>query len=248
LDETGANAVPGDFVRDRFSFESAGAELLKLLATPLYGNNPNSAVRELLQNAVDAVLEMEAIAQRTGTVAPTLEQETDVVISLEGNDTDGYTLRVADKGVGMNSHILKNYFLRAGASYRRSADWQKDFADASGHSKVLRSGRFGIGVLAAFILGPKVEVRTRHYSQQYGLSFSAHLETDPIDLRHCEMRVGTEIRVTVTSSKVPYLKRMFDSKMGDELGFGSLPAGLYLVPHPSLALQLNGQAVDRGQL
>jgi hypothetical protein len=121
----------------------------------------------------------------------------------------------------MNAHVLKNYFLRAGASYRRSAEWQKDFADGSGHSRVLRSGRFGIGVLAAFILGPQVEVKTRHYSQKYGLSFSARLETDPIDLRYCEMRVGTEIKIAVAKVHLPHLKQMFDSEMGDKLGIGS---------------------------
>jgi molecular chaperone HtpG len=248
LDETNDNSNPGDFVRSRFSFESAGAELLKLLATPLYGGNPNSGVRELLQNSLDAVREMEAIAQRSGIAAPTLEQESDVVISLDGNNSDGYTLKISDKGVGMNSHILKNYFLRAGASYRRSTEWQRGFADGSGHSTILRSGRFGIGVLAAFILGPQVAVRTRHYTEQYGLSFSARLETDPIDLRYCEMPVGTEIQVAVAGSKVPHLKNMFDSKAGDALGFGSLPAGLYVLPHPSLALQVNGHAIERTKL
>jgi molecular chaperone HtpG len=248
LDETDTKASPGEFVQGRFSFESAGGELLKLLAEPLYGRNPTFAVRELIQNAVDAVLEMEAIREKTGQPVPTREQEADVEVSLDGSDANGYTLRVADKGVGMNRDVLQNYFLKAGASYRRSSEWQKDFVDSSGHAKVLRSGRFGIGVLAAFMLGSEISVRTRHYSQQYGLSFSARLETDPIDVRYCEIPVGTEIKIKVAGAQVSNLKNMFDAKMGKEQGFGSLPAGLYFLSRPSLALRLNGQKVNRSGL
>ncbi len=90
LDETGAEVIAGDFVRNRFSFESAGAELLKIFAEPLYGVNPNFSVRELVQNAVDAVLEMRALAEKGGYVVPMFKQESDVVVSLCGNEVDGY--------------------------------------------------------------------------------------------------------------------------------------------------------------
>ncbi|MGC3966251.1 MAG: hypothetical protein QM775_02420 [Pirellulales bacterium] len=61
----------------------------------------------------------------------------------------------------------------------------------------MRSGRFGIGALAAFLLGDEIEVTTRHISQpkDRGISFSASLDTEAINARYCPCAVGTEIRV-----------------------------------------------------
>ena len=43
------------YIPGRFAFESAGTGLLKKLVAPLYGDAPEVGVRELLQNAIDAV-------------------------------------------------------------------------------------------------------------------------------------------------------------------------------------------------
>ena len=62
----------------------------------------------------------------------------------------------------MTSETIQNYYLRAGASFRRSAEWAKDFLDEEGHPTVLRAGRFGIGAFAVFLLGPVFRLWTRH--------------------------------------------------------------------------------------
>ena len=43
------------YIPGRLAFESAGTGLLKKLVAPLYGDAPEVGVRELLQNAIDAV-------------------------------------------------------------------------------------------------------------------------------------------------------------------------------------------------
>ncbi len=143
----------------------------------------------------------------------------------------------------MNQHVLQNYFLRAGASYRRSAEWQEDFLDSGGHSKVLRSGRFGVEILAAFILGPIISVKTRHYSEPMGLSFSAGLETDPIDVRYCKMPVGTEIEIKIPHTKSFNPISMFQPTTTKQCG--SLLYHLYVLSSPSMQLLLNGRKVNR---
>jgi molecular chaperone HtpG len=64
---------------------------------------------------------------------------------------------------------------------------------------VLRSGRFGIGVLAAFLLGGEVEVSTRNAAADAnaGITFRATLDTEEIELRRCSRPVGTTIRVRI---------------------------------------------------
>ena len=45
------------YIPQEVKFDVAGASLVKLLITPLYGDDPSMAVRELIQNSVDAVRE-----------------------------------------------------------------------------------------------------------------------------------------------------------------------------------------------
>jgi hypothetical protein len=51
-------------IPEKIAFEAANADLLKLLVAPLYGNDPSIGVRELIQNAIDAVREYEDYAFR----------------------------------------------------------------------------------------------------------------------------------------------------------------------------------------
>src|SRR6202451_1072876 len=99
-------------------------------------------------------------------------------------------LTVSDRGTGMTEEIIVNYFLKAGGSFRRSLAWKKEFESeegtSRGHSKsrVLRSGRFGVGVLAAFLIGDELEVSTRHLNDaaDNGLTFTATIDTETIEL------------------------------------------------------------------
>lgn len=57
LDDEGRFAETVEYVSMHATFDTAGADLLKLLIGPLYGDRPEIGIRELLQNAVDAVRE-----------------------------------------------------------------------------------------------------------------------------------------------------------------------------------------------
>lgn len=188
-----------DYHPDRIAFDAAGVDLLKLLVRPLYGNNPSIGVRELLQNAVDAVRELQYLQltakDRLGE-DPQGHAE-DVLISLDQNPEGGWTLEVVDRGVGMTLDTVKNYLLRAGASFRRSDAWKEAFQTKEGGSAIARTGRFGIGILASFLLGDRIEVSTRHYSlpSGEGLVFSATVDDEFITVRKANLPVGTTIRV-----------------------------------------------------
>ena len=54
----------------------------------------------------------------------------------------------------------------------------------------MRAGRFGVGVFAAFLLGPQIAVVTRHVTaaEDQGLEFVASLEDEHIQLRRCSAK------------------------------------------------------------
>lgn len=175
---------------------NANPELLKLLVGPLYDNDPSCGVRELLQNAVDACNER-AHLEGDG-------YRGEVQIRL---DTQEKTLTVTDNGIGMDENVLLNYYLSAGASYRTSEAWFEQFATGR-DSNIVRTGRFGVGVLATFLLGNRVEVTTRHIKDEWGYTFEFDLEPKALDIKRPETppEVGTTITVTLKEEALERLQ------------------------------------------
>ncbi len=197
------------YVPERIEMAVARPDLLKLLVGPLYDNEPTVGVRELIQNAVDAVRERSILQDKNSDLhdVPLIDQDHDVEIWLGSQDDYGNAwLTVSDRGVGMSVETIRDYFLTAGASFRNSDAWLRDFyrdniVKNTPHSRVLRSGRFGIGVLAGFLLGPQLDISTRHIRGTTGIRFSVTLALDPIELKYdSSLRVGTTIRVLIGQS------------------------------------------------
>lgn len=196
------------YLPEQIAFTTAGSELLKLLVGPLYANDISVGLRELVQNATDAVKELDSLVNE-GTIEPT-EGRTDISADVQvdfvqdGESRERPTpkiveITITDRGVGMTADIIKNYFLKAGASFRSSDVWKEQFEKADGSLRVQRSGRFGVGALAAFLIGEKIEVYTRHYSEptENGLRFSASIETTSINIVKVTCPIGTKIRIKV---------------------------------------------------
>ena len=203
LDDVAEFAKTVPYVPDRIRFDVARAELLKLLIGPLYGDDPSYGVRELMQNSIDAVREYDQfiLDNQQYKDVPRREQEADVVVELDSLDeATGYAvMTISDRGIGMTEVTIRDYFLRAGASYRQSSQWKEAFeSDAvdKPKSKVLRSGRFGIGALAAFLIGEEVVIETRHATAVEGYQFRVALSSESIELRKIDdSPVGTLIKI-----------------------------------------------------
>ncbi|MEA2164452.1 MAG: molecular chaperone HtpG [Thermoanaerobaculia bacterium] len=192
LDDRTSFARSVDYIPVPATFTTAGADLLSLLVGPLYEHQPAIAVRELLQNAVDAVRE------RADANAACQSTSDTITVSLSNDAAGDSWLTISDAGTGMTVDTITNYFLCAGASFRRSEYWLSHHTDGRGHSRILRSGRFGIGVLAAFLAGSRIEVTTRHFTGGEGISLSASLDDKYIELRRTECEIGTIVRVRLT--------------------------------------------------
>lgn len=199
IQDVAAFARTVNYVPRHAALQTAGVDLLKLLVTPLYGDRPEVGVRELLQNAVDARLELEDyLGKNPQMPQPDLqEQSADVVISIMWEEDGTKWLSVSDRGIGMTVDTVLNYFLKAGASFRFSHAWRRQHEDEQGRPRVLRSGRFGIGILAGFLLGDEIHVSTRHVTARpdEGISFICRLEDDTVQLDRTTRPVGTTVSI-----------------------------------------------------
>lgn len=125
----------------------------KLLVKPLYNNNPAFAIRELIQNSVDACLQRKYLEGHDLYIPR--------IVFKFWNRDDKRCITIRDNGIGMTQENILNCFLTIGSSYRDTMEWKIKFLnDDDKRAKVLRSGRFGIGVLANFLLGDSIQVKT----------------------------------------------------------------------------------------
>lgn len=141
----------------------------------LYGNDPTVALRELIQNAADAVQ-----ARRKYQKRPADWGLITVGLMSEGDRT---WLVVEDNGIGMSEHVLTGPLLDFGTSFWRSPLAMEEFPGlmAAGMHAI---GRFGIGFFSIFMLGPVVRVYSRRCDrgQDAGrlLEFRGGTSTRPI--------------------------------------------------------------------
>jgi len=123
IDDVAEFAKSVSYVPARIVFDTANADLLKLLVAPLYGDDPGIGIRELFQNAIDAVREFNDTASQHPDLLSLkrYELEADVTLRIE-LDQDGLLdeIVISDRGIGMSSETIQNYFLRAGSSFRQA--------------------------------------------------------------------------------------------------------------------------------
>lgn len=139
-----------------------------LVGRDLY-DDPAVFVRELLQNAIDAVRTRQKLDRN-------LPRDWKPQVNVSSwTDSEGYHwFRVEDNGIGMTEEIIQNYFLKVGRSYYNSDEFQKAKLK-SGAIDYTPISRFGIGILSCF-MGDKetnlVEISTKHF-QEDGQTYPA---------------------------------------------------------------------------
>jgi molecular chaperone HtpG len=137
-----------------------------LMGTRLYGN-PEVALRELLQNSIDACLLRQALENRWNNVyTPQIR-----VRYTTSSEED--LLEVSDNGVGMDQHIVDTYYTKVGSSFYKSAEFNE--LKSQTNAKFAPMSRFGIGILACFMVADTVVVDTRRV-------LGAHQSSQPLSL------------------------------------------------------------------
>lgn len=228
------------FVPEKLSFKSAEAEMLNLLVKPLYGDKPEIGIRELLQNAVDACRERHNyLLNHDKTQAEEYKSLASVKISIDRFENDEYILIVEDNGIGMNLNVVKNYFLNIGASFRNSDSWKKENIDDSGKSKIYRTGRFGVGVLAAYLLSDEIEVSTQYINDTEGYIFSCKVEDEFIQMSRKKQNTGTKVSIKLEVDT--YTKLIKNNYGGDN----STAWDWFCLQWPSVERSLNGKILNQ---
>ncbi|MEV6194311.1 HSP90 family protein [Streptomyces sp. NPDC051920] len=201
--------------------------LVDLLSHHLY-SSPKVYLRELLQNAVDAITARRA-------------EEPDAPATVRLYAEDG-TLRVEDSGVGLTESDVHSLLATIGRSSKRNDDLE------SARSDFL--GQFGIGLLACFVVAERIRVVSRS-ARTPG---AAPVEWTAADDGSYTVRVlpheartepGTTVHLVARAGAAEWLSRErvrslardfgallpYDVRVGDE-AIADLPAP-WDRPHPS---------------
>ncbi len=141
-------------------------EIIRLLMTEKLYGHPSLAIRELLQNSWDALRHRSAIIKRDEQMEWTLGA---VEFEHGVNSDNREYIRCTDNGVGMDEQILKNYLVRAGRSYYRSPEFERErLTFAQKGADFDPCARFGIGFMSIFMLGDQITIWTRRYNGLQG--------------------------------------------------------------------------------
>jgi Histidine kinase-, DNA gyrase B-, and HSP90-like ATPase len=118
----------------------------------LYGQNPNVCLRELIQNAADAVRARRIYEKRDGTFGS-------ITVSVVENTGERW-LEIRDDGVGMSRRVLTDFLLDFGVSFWGSPTMQEEFPGLLSLG-LNATGKYGIGFFSVFMLSDFVQVITR---------------------------------------------------------------------------------------
>ncbi len=166
------------FIPERIKFRVSN-EIIPNLIEPLYGNTPECGLREIIQNACDAMKELSREDEIKGYIELNVQK-----------NSDGTILKVRDYGIGMTEDILLNKYFVIGESSKK------------GNNRNL-VGQFGIGALAAFLLGNRIAVKTKSCKENRVFSFEYSPdsnENNPIAVSIMDdenFEHGTEVCITL---------------------------------------------------
>jgi hypothetical protein len=141
----------------------------------LYGNEPAVALRELIQNAADAV-------RARGHLTKDPFYEGKIVVRLRHTVDDGQSILVVeDNGIGMSEHVLTGPLIEFGKSFWTSEDAQAEFPGLIS-SGLRQIGRFGIGFFSTLMLAKQIEVTSKRYDRGHAhtLTFREGIGLRPV--------------------------------------------------------------------
>jgi hypothetical protein len=180
---------------------SAVADLVgKLGGKDLYGDTISPPLREMIQNAADAVRARRLIDGRAADWGE--------IRVMTGKDDSGVWIQVEDTGVGMSEAVLTGPLLDFGSCFWGSTLMHDELPGLAAKG-FQPTGRYGIGFFSVFMWGERVEVTTQRFDKgrtdTFVLSFRKGLKERPL-LRQARPDEhipdgGTRVRVWLSDKK-----------------------------------------------
>ena len=176
-----------------------------LMGTKLYGN-PEVALRELIQNSIDACLLRNAQESKWGN---NYTPEITIKYITENNEK---ILIVEDNGTGMDEYIIDNYYSQIGSSFYKSTDFYNLLSDTN--AEFIPTSRFGIGILSSFMVSDTLIVDTKRVYPDHKSSEAINITVEGQDSifwikEGSRTLPGTTTKLILRESKNPW-KRMTD--------------------------------------
>lgn len=167
----------------------------------LYGDNSIVPLRELIQNASDAI--------RARRIIENEPPEFGDIIVRFGKDSFGDFIEVEDNGIGMSPKVLIGPFLDFGQSFWGTSLMHEELPglESKGFAP---TGKYGIGFFSVFMWGAKVSITSKRFENgrdsSLVLEFNNGISSRPI-LRKASHEEfirdgGTRIRVWISKSRI----------------------------------------------
>lgn len=166
---------------ESYNFKVDLKGIIRLLSDNLYSSD-HVFLRELLQNAVDA------IAARKKADAEFKESR--ITVTYRRNKS-GAQLTFADNGIGLNQEEIHTFLSVIGQSSKRSETVRNSFI-----------GQFGIGLLSCFLVTNEIKVITRSVTEEKGYQWVGKSDGSYVvtELKK-QVDAGTQIHLRLTGSK-----------------------------------------------
>ncbi|MEH6306729.1 HSP90 family protein [Olivibacter sp. CPCC 100613] len=144
--------------------------MISLLSEHLY-SNPNTFVRELLQNGVDAITAIKTLDERhIGNIQIYIDETRNVAV-------------FEDNGIGLKEDEIHKFIAVIGESSKREAFEANDFI-----------GKFGIGLLSCFVVSNEIILETRSAIEDKVLRWTGKADgTYEIEAISEERPIGTRV-------------------------------------------------------
>lgn len=137
----------GSYIYNELKFELNTTNIISLLMGNRLYTRPEYALRELLQNSIDAVLYRQKLEQMHSSDC---RYSPKISIYLDNN-----ILTIEDNGIGMDINIFRKYFMNVGKSYYKSTESIEKVKDYTSISE------FGIGILSTFMIANNISIESK---------------------------------------------------------------------------------------
>lgn len=200
-----------------------------LMGTKLYAD-PEVALRELIQNSIDACLLRQAQELNWGNL---YKPEIQVKYYTEDNQD---ILEIIDNGTGMDQKIIDSYYSKIGSSFYKSAEFYALKAQAN--TEFMPTSRFGIGMLSCFMVADTLVVDTRRVRGSHDYSEPLNLTVEGQESIFCikpsnKNAPGTSTKLFLRKHKHPW------DKMSDDKFIRSVER---VTPNPPFSISIESKS------
>lgn len=204
------NIEPDGYMSGEYRLTLDQGQVMELLVGRNLYQDPAVFVRELLQNAIDAVRTREKLDRN-------LPADWKPQINISSwMDSEGYHwFRIEDNGIGMTEEIIREFFLKIGRSYYNSDEFMKAKLRCKADPNYMPISRFGIGILSCFMGDEQtnlVEISTKHFGENGEMCPSLRMRMNGLSGYYYlasskDYHSPGEMRGRIDSEKTPYLSQ-----------------------------------------